>query len=50
MKVFSISNINIENGKVKLVSNFTTIISIRAVGRKGLTLFYVIIIQKSVEK
>mgnify|MGYP006910206453 CR=1 FL=1 len=34
MKVFSISNRNSENREVYLVSNFTTIITIRAVGKQ----------------
>jgi len=36
MKVFSISDINIENNQLILVGNFTTIITIRAVGSQGL--------------
>jgi len=39
MKVFSISDINIENNQVILVGNFTTIITIRAVAKECLPLF-----------
>ena len=50
MKVFSISNRNSGNRKITLVGNITTIMEIRATGKEGLTLFEVVIIQKSVKK
>jgi len=34
MKVFSISDINIENNKLILIGNFTTIITMGAVGKQ----------------
>jgi len=40
LKVFSISNINIENSEVIMIGNFTTIMVVRAVGKGGFgTLF-----------